>query len=69
MSSFVPFQQQTEQYLVMSPEGMRIEIPKELYGALCDFLHATSKPTGSVVIQFRNGGIAGLEALVKKIYK
>lgn len=67
--SFVPFQQQVEQYLVISPEGMKIEIPKELYGALWDFLQGNNKPTGSVVIQFRNGGIAGLEALVKKIYK
>ncbi len=69
MSSFVPFEQQAEQYLVRSPDGMQIEIPKELYGALCDFLQGNNKPTGSVVIQFRNGGIAGLEALVKKIYK
>jgi hypothetical protein len=53
---------------VVSPEGIQIEIPQELFGALCDFLQG-NRPTGSVVIQFRNGGIAGLEAQVKKIYK
>jgi len=67
-SSFLPFQSGAQQYLVVSPEGIKIEIPQELFGALCDFLQG-SKPSGSVVIQFRNGGIAGLEALVKKIYK
>lgn len=65
---FVPFQQQGQQYLVKSPEGMQIEIPKELYEALREFVQET-KAMGSVVIQFRNGGIAGLEALVKKTYK
>jgi hypothetical protein len=68
MPSFVPFQQQPQQYLVKSPEGMQIEIPKELYDALREFVQET-KAVGSVVIQFRNGGIAGLEALVKKTYK
>jgi hypothetical protein len=47
---------------------MQIEIPKELYDALREFVHET-KAMGSVVIQFRNGGIAGLEALVRKTYK
>ena len=68
MPSFVPFQQQGQQYLVKSPEGAHIEIPKELYDALREFVLET-KAMGSVVIQFRNGGIAGLEALVKKTYK
>jgi len=62
------FQQGGHPYRVVSPEGVQIEIPQELFGALCDFLQG-SKPTGSVVIQFRNGGIAGLEAQVRKIYK
>jgi hypothetical protein len=66
--SFVRSQQQARPYLVKSPEGMQIEIPKELYDALREFVHET-KAMGSVVIQFRNGGIAGLEALVKKTYK
>jgi hypothetical protein len=57
-----------EPYLVVSPEGGQIEVPKELYVALRDFIEG-SKCNGSIVIQFRNGGIAGLEALVKKTYK
>jgi len=62
------FEQRAQQYLVVSPEGAQIEIPKELFGALCDFVH-DNKSTGSVVIQFRNGGVAGLEAQVKTVYK
>jgi hypothetical protein len=54
--------------LVVAPDGHGVEIPKELFGLLWDFLHG-SKPSGSVVIQFRNGGIAGLEAITKKVYK
>lgn len=57
-----------EPYLVVSPEGNEIEIPRELYAALWDFLDG-SKCSGSIVIQFRNGGIAGLEAVVKRTYK
>jgi len=56
------------QYAVVSPDGSRIEIPKELFGALWDFIEG-NKPSGSVTIQFRNGGIAGLEALIKRTYK
>jgi hypothetical protein len=56
------------QYKVVSPEGYQVEIPRELFGALSDFLHG-HQSSGSVVIQFRNGGVAGLEALVKKTYK
>jgi len=61
-------QQDGEHYLVVAPDGNRVEISKELFSALWDFLEG-SKPTGSVVIHFRNGGIAGLEAVIKKIYK
>jgi len=65
-SAVVPIQR--AQYVVISPEGNQIEIPKELFGALWDFLQG-NKPSGSVTIQFRNGGVAGLEALIKKTYK
>jgi len=67
-STVVPFQQSSPQYMVMSPDGNHIVIPKELFRALWDFLHE-NKPAGSVVIQFRNGGVAGLEAFIKKTYK
>jgi hypothetical protein len=69
MPTVVPIQQRTQQYVVISPEGNQIEIPKELFGALSDFLQGAVKPTGSVTIQFRNGGVAGLEAMIKRIYK
>jgi hypothetical protein len=64
----ISFQQTQHQYLVVAPDGNQIEIPKELFGVLWDF-SAGNKPTGSVVIQFRNGGVAGLEAVIKKTYK
>ena len=55
-------------YQVVAPDGDHIEISVELFSALWDFLRGT-KPTGSLIIQFRNGGIAGLEAIIKKLYK
>ena len=57
-----------QQYVVVSPEGTQIVISRELFGALWDFLQG-NKPTGSLVIQFRNGGIAGLEGVIKRVYK
>jgi len=54
--------------MVVSPDGSQISIPREMFEALADFLQG-SKPTGALVIQFRNGGVAGLEALIKRIYK
>ena len=68
MQPVTSIQDGKHQYLVVAPDGNNIEIPKELFGVLWDFLQG-NKSTGSVVIQFRNGGIAGLEALVKKTYK
>ena len=75
MQSVVMLQRQAHGYLngaqrytVVSPHGDHIEIPRELFGALSDFLEG-NKPAGSVTIQFRNGGVAGLEGLVKKTYK
>jgi len=68
MSSVISIQESSQQYLVMGPDGDRIKIPKELFVVLWDFLKA-NKANGSVVIQFRNGGVAGLEAIFKKTYK
>jgi hypothetical protein len=68
LPTVVSFQQSQQQYSVVAPDGNRVEIPRELYGLLLDFLRG-SKQTGSVVIQFRNGGIAGLESVIKKTYK
>jgi hypothetical protein len=55
-------------YVVLSPDGARIEVPKELFLALSDFISAR-KEAGSMTVHFRNGGVAGLETLVKKRYK
>jgi hypothetical protein len=57
-----------EQYWIVAPDGEQINIPRELFGALGDFARSGG-PTGSIVIHFRNGGVAGLEAILKKIYK
>jgi len=55
-------------YFVVSPDGRQIAIPSELFGLLWDFLEG-NKQTGSIIVQFRNGGVAGLESFVKKTYK
>jgi hypothetical protein len=68
MPTVVSFQPSPQQYLVVGPDGNQIEIPKELFGLLWDFSEG-NKQTGSVIIQFRNGGVAGLEAVIKKTYK
>ena len=64
----VPIQQNVQRYMVVAPEGDQIEIPNDLYTALWDFALG-SNATGSVVIHFRNGGVAGLEAVIKRTYK
>ena len=68
LSPMTPLDQNAEHYLVVAPDGTQVEISKELFSVLWDFLLG-NKPTGSVVIHFRNGGIAGLEAVIKKVYK
>ena len=55
-------------YVALSPEGVHIPIPKELFIALSDFI-ATRKYPGSITIQFRSGGIICVEALAKKTYR
>ncbi len=68
MPTVVSFQPSAHQFMVVAPDGEQIEIPKELFGLMWDFLEG-SRAAGSVIIQFRNGGIAGLEAIIKKTYK
>lgn len=68
MPSVVSIQQNMQRYILVAPEGEQIEIPKELFKALWDFSQG-SKATGSVIIHFRNGGVAGLEAVIKRTYK
>jgi len=57
-----------DRYLVVAPDGKEIEVPKEMFAALSDFM-TMRKDAGSMIVHFRNGGVAGLETLVKKKYK
>lgn len=55
-------------YFALSPKGTHVEIPKELFIALSDFL-ATRKCAGAINIQFRSGEIVCVEAVAKKRYR
>jgi hypothetical protein len=55
-------------YLALSPKGIHIPIPKELFVALSDFI-ATRKYPGSITIQFRSGEITCVESMAKKTYR
>ena len=52
--------------VVLAPSGKFVSIPYDLFNAIVDFCE--SKHTGSVQIQFRDGGIAGVEAMYKRTY-
>lgn len=56
------------QYMAISPKGVQISIPKELFVALSDFM-MTRKCPGSITIQFRGGEILCVESLAKKTYR
>jgi len=58
----------TAKYLAVSPKGIHIPIPKELFVALSDFI-ATRKYPGSITIQFRAGEIICVESMAKKTYR
>jgi hypothetical protein len=68
VSAVASGQQANPNYRITSPEGTEIKIPKELFEVLCDFLSGHSN-SGTVIIQFRNGGVAGLESMVKRRHK
>ena len=55
-------------YAAISPNGNNVQIPKELYIALLDFIK-TRKYPGSINIQFRSGEIICVEAVAKKTYR
>ena len=56
------------QYEAISPKGIHISIPRELFIALSDFI-MTRKCPGSITIQFRNGEILCVESLAKKTFR
>jgi hypothetical protein len=47
------------EHYVVDPEGNRIPIPLELYCALRDMKYG--KMTGSLLLEYKSGGIAGIE--------
>jgi hypothetical protein len=57
-----------EQYIAISPSGSQLEIPKELFVALSDFMK-TRKCPGSITVHFRKGEIICVEAIAKKTYR
>jgi hypothetical protein len=59
---------ETEKYVAVSPKGIHISIPKELFVALSDFIK-TRKGPGSITLQFRGGEILGMESVAKKTYR
>jgi hypothetical protein len=63
-----PARTETEKYVAVSPKGVHISIPKELFVALSDFIK-TRKCPGSITLQFRGGEILGMESLAKKTYR
>jgi len=55
-------------YVAVSPTGAHVQIPKELFVALQDFMKTRKNP-GSITIQFRDGDITCVEAVAKKTYR
>jgi hypothetical protein len=58
----------TGKFVAVSPKGIHIPIPKELFVALSDFI-STRKYPGSITIQFRGGEIICVESVAKKTYR
>ena len=54
--------------IAISPDGRQVEIPKELFVALWDFLEGR-KAAGSITLQFRDGSLSCLEAVAKKNFR
>ena len=68
MSQVTTVQQDNVGYRITSPEGTEVKIPKELFALLWDFLRV-HRGSGTIIIQFRNGGVAGLESVLKRRHK
>ena len=47
-------------FYCVSPDNERIPVPKELFNALRRFLDG-AKPTGTLTIECRNGGVTGVQ--------
>ena len=68
VSPVASVQQDNVDYRITSPQGIEIKIPKELFALLWDFLRV-DRASGTVIIQFRNGGVAGLESVLTRRHK
>lgn len=63
-SNSVPF---SPQYQIIGADGSTIAFTKEAFEAIQYMMR--SKLSGSVILDFKNGGIAGVEMSIKKVYK
>lgn len=48
-----------EPAVLQSTDGRKLELPQEAFEALWDFIHGHRR-SGSVTMQFKNGGVAGV---------
>lgn len=67
MSLPVPMEITPAAYRAIGPDGAALPLTKEIFEALQDI--SRRKGTGSVIIDFKSGGIAGVEMTVRKVYK
>jgi hypothetical protein len=56
-------------YSLHAPGSEPLKVTKELYEAIFGFLKSPERPNGNVTIHFACGGIAAVEALIRKQYK
>lgn len=55
-----------EDYVMLSPDGRVLKVTAAVYDALAMFMGMNRKhDAGAIEMQFRNGGVAGVEAKVK----
>lgn len=55
-----------QDYVMLSPDGFVLVVPKQIFDALAMFMGTNRKhEAGLVEMQFRNGGVAGVEAKVR----
>jgi hypothetical protein len=54
-------------YAIISPNGESVVVTRELFVAMKDF--RDRKEFGSITIEYRSGGIAGIKSLTERKYK
>lgn len=63
MSAVTPIRLEEMGFAAVSSAGEHVKIPSELFKLLKEW--AQEKRAGSVVLNFNNGGIAGIEANIR----